>query len=481
MKVLGCAVTLQPEIDLLKNILIWFCEWRCEGYKVATVVVGDDCAVSGGIAGRRGLAGTMFVHKVAGAMAARGDDLATVETVAKQVADRVGTIGVALNVCNLPGVKKPSTRLADDEIEIGLGIHGEAGFEVTKIMPAAPLVRQVIEMIATSGRCYLKKGKEVVLMVNNLGSSTSIELNIVANEACEVLTQEYGIELKAVYVGTFITALDMGGVSLTIFKVTPDMLDLLKHPTKARAWTNEFPEYVARRTLGSLPSSKSMLKDPVRPSVLTPLGSQIEKSILGATAQLIVHEQELTEWDTIVGDGDSGSTMRRGAEQIRSDMLANYPLNNPAGVAQCLAKSITHSTGGTSGALYAIFFTAAAAVLNDLEDQASPAAQDWYWALEAGVETIEQYGGATKGCRTMLDAMIPTTEALKEGISRSEDAVQLLRRAVEAAQDGANATQFMVATAGRSSYVPGKFMELVPDPGAKAFQFWLEGVLAAFE
>lgn len=444
------------------------------------VIVGDDCAVSGGIAGRRGLAGTLFVHKAAGAAADIGEDLSAVTKIAKDVAGKIGTVGVALSGCALPGAHV-STRLGENDIEVGLGIHGEPGIELSVMAPAKEIVNQVMNKIIGSENFHLEGGESIVLMVNNLGATSELELSVVAGEAIEHLKGQNGTVLEAVYVGTFMTALDMIGMSITLFKVDANILNLLQHPTKVAGWVAEFPHYVPEKTLGSLPTADKEFPDPVRPDELSPLGVMIEKAILEATARLISHEQELTEWDTVVGDGDSGITMMRGANGIRHDMEEKYPLNDPSGVARCLASSIAHSMGGTSGALYSIFFTAASVAIQDWKDAQAPTAEDWYWTFEAGVETIQIYGGADEGCRTMLDAMIPAREALKKGIAHSEGAIELLEAAVDAATKGADATQDMLATAGRTSYVPGDVMKSVPDPGAKAFQFWLEGVLASFK
>lgn len=444
------------------------------------VIVGDDCAVSGGVAGRRGLAGTLFVNKAAGAAADRGEDLAVVTKIAKGVSERIGTVGVALSCCTLPG-SQTSKRLGENDIEVGMGIHGEPGIELGVMAPAKDIVEQVINKIVSSENFHLESGDPIVLMINNLGATHELELSVVAREAIENIKGHGGTVIEAVYVGTFMTALDMAGISITLLKVDTDIISLLQHPTKAKAWVTEFPFYVPEKRFGSVPSAGVDVPKPARPDEVSSLGLTIEKAILEATAALISHEEELTEWDSVVGDGDCGITMTRGANAIRQDMEEKYPLNDPGALARCLATSIAHSMGGTSGALYSIFFTAASVASQDWKDPQAPTLEDWYRTFEAGVEMVRTYGGAQEGCRTMLDAMIPAREAVKKGIAQSGEVIELLKAAVDAATKGADATQDMIATAGRTSYIPEDIMKSVPDPGAKAFQYWLEGVLASLK
>ncbi|GMH41702.1 hypothetical protein BSKO_09612 [Bryopsis sp. KO-2023] len=473
----GCLLIVKNYTGDRLNFGIAAEQAKLEGLRVEMVVVGEDCAVSGGIAGRRGLAGTVFVHKAAGAVADKGGSLANVTEVAKKVAESVGTVGVALTVCTLPGAPV-SDRLKQDQIELGLGIHGEPGAEVTDKSSADDIVGKVLRKISNCGFFPLDAGQRVALMVNNLGSTPDMELFVVARASLTYCKVNLGLAVEVCYVGSYMTSLDMAGVSLTLCKIDDKTLDLLRYPTEARGWLAGHPGVVDGKSYGSMPGVVSETTPPAtRPESLTQVGSTIEKALLQAMDCLIRHEPELTEWDALVGDGDCGTTMKRGAEHIKKSVAENYPLNSPAGVARSLADSVNASMGGTSGALYSVFFLAAASVLQSLEDGSQPTVDEWCRAFESGVEAIEKYGGARVGCRTMLDAMVPAKDTLREGISKPlKKMAELVGEMVEAARQGADETKNMIATAGRASYVPGELMKTAPDPGAKAVQFWLEGV-----
>ena len=219
---------------------------RAEGYKVEMVVVADDVALAAappdsGLAGRRGLAGTVLVHKIAGAAAEAGADLSTVLAEAREAASSVGTMGVALSPCTVPAVGKPGFTLGEDEIELGLGIHGEPGVRKGPLEPADDLVDRLLAAIAADSQ--LEPGDHVALLVNNLGGTTTMELAIVARRAIGGLKAR-ALVLERVYAGTFLSALEMAGVSLSVLKLDAVRLARLDAPTAAPSWPN--PSAVAR-------------------------------------------------------------------------------------------------------------------------------------------------------------------------------------------------------------------------------------------
>ena len=200
---------------------------KSEGVLCEMVIVGDDCAVverdEDKIAGRRGIAGTVFVHKCAGAAAAAGAPLSEVLAVAKAAEGSVGSVGTALDVCTLPGQPK-NTRLGPNDMELGLGIHGEPGTQTLAMQPADQLTDRMLDMICDpDGGCRwrggLQPGETVVLLVNNLGATPLMEMYIVARRALAKLATQ-GLHVARVFVGAFMTSLDMVGVSLTLLKVS---------------------------------------------------------------------------------------------------------------------------------------------------------------------------------------------------------------------------------------------------------------------
>jgi len=183
---------------------------RAEGIAVEMVVVADDVALAaqGDHAGRRGLAGTVLVHKIAGAAAASGASLADVAQVAREAAAAMGTMGVALSACTVPAAGKPGFALGEREIEWGLGIHGEAGVERGTLVPAAEVAARLLGQIVEDLR--LAPGERVALLVNNLGGTPASELDITAGAALDQLAAR-GIAVERAWAGTFLSALDMAG------------------------------------------------------------------------------------------------------------------------------------------------------------------------------------------------------------------------------------------------------------------------------
>ncbi|XP_020104143.1 putative 3,4-dihydroxy-2-butanone kinase [Ananas comosus] len=212
---------------------------KSEGYDVEMVIVGDDCALPPphGIAGRRGLAGTVLVNKVAGAAADAGLSLADVAAEAKHASEMVGTMGVALSVCTLPG-QVTSDYLGPELMELGLGIHGEPGAAFVELQPVDVIVSHVLKQILSQETQYvpITRGSRVVLMINGLGSTPLMELMIAARKAIPELQLEHGVAVDRVYTGTFMTSLDMAGFSISIMKSDEDILQRLDAPTKAPYW-----------------------------------------------------------------------------------------------------------------------------------------------------------------------------------------------------------------------------------------------------
>lgn len=199
-----------------------------DGIEVDSVVVRDDVAVPDSTysTGRRGIAGTVFVHKIAGARAEAGGTLPEVKAAAEKAISRIRSMGMAMTPCTLPGVGKPGFSLADDEIEIGMGIHGEPGVNRSHILSAKELAEVLLEKILTD---YDYSGKEVALMVNGLGGTPLMELYILNNEVERILSEK-GIKVHRTFVGNFMTSLEMSGCSLTLMDLDDELKELLDAP-----------------------------------------------------------------------------------------------------------------------------------------------------------------------------------------------------------------------------------------------------------
>ncbi len=196
-----------------------------EGIKVAQVIVNDDVAVQDSLytVGRRGVAGTVFVHKIAGAMAETGASLEEVQVVAQKVIDNVRTMGAAIGPCTVPASGKPGFELAEDEMEVGIGIHGEPGTHREKLKTANEITDALMEKILAD---LDYSGSEVAVMINGSGATPLMELFIINNRVSDIL-KEKGISVYQTYVGEYMTSIEMAGFSISLLRLDSQTKELL--------------------------------------------------------------------------------------------------------------------------------------------------------------------------------------------------------------------------------------------------------------
>uniref|UniRef100_A0A3P8ZNV3 Triokinase/FMN cyclase n=1 Tax=Esox lucius TaxID=8010 RepID=A0A3P8ZNV3_ESOLU len=440
---------------------------RNRGVAVDMVIVADDCAFSQpSKAGRRGLCGTVFVHKLAGALAAEGRPLEEIVCQVKEALKNIGTLGVSLSPCSVPGCL-PSFDLPPGEMELGLGIHGEPGIKRLKVATADEVVNNMIDHMtnpASQSHLALKSGDSVVLCVNNLGALSRLEMAVVTRAAISCL-EGRGVQVARVMSGSFMTSLEMAGVSLSLMKANQEVLRLFDAKTSAPAWPNQS---------GVRVSGRSYTLDP--PAVGTDVSSQSEGPLSGVMANtlemvcssLLQRQEELNSLDRASGDGDCGNTHAQAAKAILEWLHSHVVPGCPGQLMSTLAGLVQERMGGSSGALYSLFLTAAAV---PLKDHCHPAA--WATAMHAGTEAIRRYGGADPGDRTMLDALCPAVEELKRLATVPPGGhMAVLQAAVEL---GAESTRDLIARAGRASYIATERVTL-PDPGAVAIATILRAV-----
>jgi dihydroxyacetone kinase len=445
---------------------------RAEGIRVETVMVADDVALAHTEehAGRRGIAGTVLVHKVAGAAAAEGKSLAEVARIAQSAASEVATMGVSLGACTVPAVGKPSFTLAESEAELGLGIHGEPGVRRIPLQPAEEIAQTLAQSVLSASP-FLARSPLAVL-INNLGATTTMELAIFAGAALNAL-QTRGVIIERVYAGTFLSSLDMAGVSLTVMRVDEDRLRWLDAPTSAPAWPNAStrrPTPPADRVFP--PRKRATLAQTA--SATPQVATRMQQAIHAACHALIDAEAALTELDRTVGDGDLGINLARGARTIQS-ALPLYLFESPAETLTTLGITLQDVLGGSSGPLYGVLLLRAAQSLNTRKP-GDPSS--WAAACMQGCDAIRELGGAQPGDRTMLDALIPFARVLSTAIEGDSPLNDALRASLRAAEAGAQATAQMVPRRGRSSYLGNRALGH-PDPGAVAVTVWLRAVVSA--
>ncbi|WP_395540701.1 dihydroxyacetone kinase subunit DhaK [Neotabrizicola sp. sgz301269] len=412
---------------------------RAFGLKVAMVIVDDDVALPD-LPQPRGVAGTLFVHKIAGALAEAGEDLDTIAAAAQGVIKGAISIGMSLDTCTVPGSPKED-RIAAGHAELGLGIHGEAGVEQVAFGGARAAMAMVVDRLAA----HLGKGDHVALL-NNLGATTPLEMSVLAEELAR---SPLAGRLKwLIGPAPLMTSLDMHGFSLSLLPINAARVEALCIPVAPRAWPGCLP--LAEVPLRPLPDGLV----PIQP---LPSAHPARRALVERCARaLIAAEADLNALDARSGDGDTGSTLA-GAARALIAALDRLPLADPTQLYRAVGNELSQTMGGSSGVLLAIFFAAAG--------DAAASGRDWIGALSAGLDRVMQVGGAAQGHRTMIDALAPALAALPQGLGA----------AAAASRAGADATAGMVrARAGRASYLSPDRLSGFNDPGA-------EGVARLFE
>lgn len=414
---------------------------RALGRKVDVVIVKDDIALPD-MAQPRGIAGVMFVEKIAGHYAAKGWPLNKVAAVAQRAADALVSLGIALSSCTLPGMGRED-RIPKGKAELGLGIHGEPGVELVAYETAAKAAMMVADRLFKA----VKSARPRALLINNLGSTTPLEMGLIANE---ILKSKHGRSIKLVCgPANLVTSLDMHGFSLSLLPLTPEFEVALTSPAQPLVWpgvkTHVKPKLV------KLPSAtRSKAAKGSRNPALDALVRRACSILIGA-------EAELNALDAKVGDGDTGSTVAVAARHVLKT-LSKMPLAKQDQFFASVSDAMARTMGGSSGVLLAIFFAAA-----------GQASGSWKAALQAGLAKMMAYGGAKPGDRTMIDALVPALNELSASGSIS--------KAAQAARKGADVTASMTrALAGRSTYVSAAKLKGVNDPGAEAVAMLLEGL-----
>lgn len=451
-------------------------EMKIERISVEMITVGDDCAfTTQRKTGRRGLCGAILMLKIAGAMSEMGMSLDEIVLKLKSTLSKVGTLGICLSPCSVPG-SKPTFNLEMDELELGMGIHGEIGIERIKIMSADEIIQKMIDHMTNptnESHLRIQAGDHIVLIVNNLGGLSCLELNIVAGSAIKYLESKQ-VFIERAYVGSYTTSLEMGGTSLSMMHVDPELLKLLDMPTSAPGWANVSRRNLVRkcRTL-SVPHLEPDHRD--TPPGSGPFVDKVRSILDMVCTTLLQMEEELNELDREAGDGDCGSTHVRAAHAIKNLLASDAIPGYGHQILLCLGRLIRDHMGGTSGALYSIALMAAAP---NVKNNNKPSA--WALALDSAIGALKRYGGAEPGDRTMLDTLCAAADELRKVSDEDGNELKVLAEAVQKAKAGSEATKDMTAKAGRASYISSAQLTR-PDPGAVACAAILKCILTALE
>lgn len=461
-----------------------------DGIQVDAVYVNDDIAVKDSLytVGRRGVAGTVFVHKIAGAAAEQGKSLAEVKAVAEKVIANIRSFGFALTSCTVPAAGSPTFEIGEDEMEFGVGIHGEPGRKREKLISADALAARIVPDIAAD--LGLKAGEEIALLINGFGGSPLQELYLFNNSVTNEL-EKTGVKIYKTLVGNYMTSIDMAGASVTFLRLDDELKAYLDYPvaTPAITWGGSSKEDIAAReaiqalakALNVTPATFAKKAEAVQEAAVEEeagsyafegkpvIGEKINTPGMGKLVELmadiiIENEVPFCKADRC-GDGDFGMSIAKGFKQLKKDWDSRKKGDVGEFLISC-SEVIMEYCGGASGPIWGSAFRYAGKAVKgkkeiDLADLAA--------IFQAAVEGVQETGrksfgkGAVVGDKTLIDALVPAADTLTAAAKEGMKMKAAMKKAAAAAVEGADKTKFIQAKMGRAGVTDS---EGYPDAGA---------------
>ncbi|MBQ7712599.1 MAG: dihydroxyacetone kinase subunit DhaK [Clostridia bacterium] len=470
-----------------------------DGIKVDAVYVNDDIAVKDSLytVGRRGVAGTVLVHKCAGAAAEMGKELDEVKAVANKVIANVRSFGFAFTSCTVPAAGHPTFDIGDDEMEFGVGIHGEPGrfrekIDYSKGTFSDDLAERIVKDLKED--LGLKADDEIVLLINGFGGSPLQELYILNYSTTKAL-EKLGVKIHRTIVGNYMTSIDMAGASITVLKVDDDLKKYVDYPvtTPALSWGAAMSEQAEAaveamnaiaKALGvtnvAAPAAKKAKKAVAEeadanavyevegtPEIKETINTAAFVKIVDKMADVIIeNEVPFCEADKM-GDGDFGMSIAKGFKQLKADWATRKKGDIGEFLVSC-SEIIKEYCGGASGPIWGSAFKyAGKAMLGKKEINLTDLAFLFTEANRGVYETGKKsFGkGAEIGDKTLVDALKPCAMALTKAAEEGKKLQEGIDLGAKAAHDGAEATKTHVATLGRAGTV-GERSIGYPDAGA---------------
>lgn len=449
-----------------------------DGIKVDFVKVDDDIAVNDSLytVGRRGVAGTVLVHKVAGAAAEKGMKLEEVKATAENAIANVRSIGFAFSSCTVPAKGTPTFDIADDEMEYGVGIHGEPGIKREKVISADEIAERMVTSLIKE--LNLKSGDEATLLVNGFGATPLQELYLLNNSVTRVLSEK-NIKVYRTFVGNYMTSIDMAGASVSLLKMDDQLKELIDSESNTPAFKVDGP-------VESIPYVNMKLNDQQNVEVshemtIDQSHAKIEnnkislnnmKYIVDKMSECIIkNEVPFCELDAHAGDGDFGMSVAKGFKQLKrewQDILANCS-NNIGEFLDACSMVIMEYCGGASGPIWGSAFRSAGKKVGDKIELTSKDFADMMQAAVSGVQKTGErsFGrGAVVGDKTLVDALAPCADKIAElANDDSMDIIEILKEGAKAAVEGAKSTEKIAARMGRAGTVGDRSIGY-PDAGA---------------
>ncbi|MCQ4086517.1 dihydroxyacetone kinase subunit DhaK [Saccharibacillus sp. JS10] len=450
-----------------------------DGIEVDYVRVDDDIAVEDSLytVGRRGVAGTVLVHKIAGAAAEEGRSLAEVKAAAEKAAANVRSIGFALTSCTVPAKGTPTFKLGEDEIEYGVGIHGEPGIRREKMVSADELAAHTVSDLIRDMK--LQGGEEVALLINGFGATPLQELYLFNHAVTREMTEK-NIVINRTFVGNYMTSIDMAGISVTFMKLDDELKTLLSSESDTPAFKVSGP--VVQPAYEELRSADQE-EVPASFTVETPAeyatvsADKITRDnvvyLIDKMSEVIIeNEVPFCDLDSHAGDGDFGMSVAKGFKQLKREWkeILSHDDQSIGGFLNECSLVIMEYCGGASGPIWGSAFRAAGRSAGDKTELDVNGFAELLQAAVAGIQSTGErsFGrGAVVGDKTLIDALVPCADAWTASAAAGDDVKTAFAKGAEAAVAGAKTTADIVARMGRAGTV-GERSIGYPDAGAHA-------------
>ena len=448
-----------------------------DGIHVDYVKVDDDIAVQDSLytVGRRGVAGTVLVHKIAGAAAERGYDLPKVKEAAENAIANVKSIGFGLTSCTVPAKGTPTFEIAEDEMEFGVGIHGEPGIRREKIISADELAERTVTSLLKEVGIEDGNG-EVAVLINGFGSTPLQELYLLNHSVIRELSRR-NVTIARTFVGNYMTAIDMAGASISIMKLDEHLKSLLSEEcdTPALKIKGEVPAVTYNEIIGTAEAPKVSYEVQTNKeySVVTENRLTLNNIIFMVDQMsecIIRNEVPFCELDSHAGDGDFGMSVAKGFKQLKAEWheILENKSNDIGNFLEACSIVIMEHCGGASGPIWGSAFRAAG---KNAESKTELTLTEFAEMIQASVKGIQATGersfgrGAVVGDKTLIDALVPYADTLTSSAVEGESLKYALVKAAEAAVEGAKSTEQIVARMGRAGTVGERSLGY-PDAGA---------------
>lgn len=459
-----------------------------DGIQVDYVKVDDDIAVEDSLytVGRRGVAGTVLVHKIAGAAAEAGMSLEEVKAAAQHAIDNVKSIGFALTSCTVPAKGTPTFEIGEGEMEYGVGIHGEPGIRREPMIPADVLAARMVAQLLESLQMNGKAAEEVAVLVNGFGGTPLQELYLL-NHAVMRELHARGIAVYKVFVGNYMTSIDMAGASVSIMKLDDRLKRLLAAECETPALAVRGPFEPVRYRNGAVEENGNKpasfgLTTGEEHAVIRDGKLSLDNLIYVVdkmSAIIIENEVPFCELDSHAGDGDFGMSVAKGFKQLKAewDEVTAQAKDIGSFLDACSLVIMEHC-GGASGPIWGSAFRAAGKYAGERKELSVPEIAEMMAAVVKGVQDTGErsFGrGAVVGDKTLVDALAPYADAWAAAAEDGADLIAAGIQAAEAAVEGAKKTEAIAARMGRAGTVGDRSIGY-PDAGAYALGVIFTGI-----